>query len=475
MRVKNCFAVILALSLTPMVFAASAPALKVAVDPRVELISIIFRLAGNPEYNQARVDSYAADVEKQFRPFASHAVVKLARRLRRDDGVSYDACMSMAVQLQDAYELRPIVPFEPRPDGFDKRWSAQSGDEFLRLARQFVKDTGFREFIANHESLYQTTAKRMQTLIDAEAHLEWFNEFFGEHGGADFTLIPALLNGGQCYGPHCRDGAGAEHLYCVLGVWKTDSEGAPTFTAEMVPTVVHEFNHSYANPIIDGHMREFEPAGDKLFSHVADAMRRQAYASGHTVLCESLVRASLVRYELKFHGAKAASREIQAQDECSFVWTKELSDLLGDYERQRDKYPTLNSFALQLVKFFGDYADQFQQKQASKDGNRPKVVSIFPVNGTRNVDPGVKELRIVFDRPMRGGSWSLAGGGAHYPGCTNPHYESDRKTWVATVDLKPNWDYECWINSQSFHGFQSANGVPAKWVHVTFSTGEARH
>lgn len=38
----------------------------VRVDPRVELMSVIFRLAGNPEYNQSRLTSYIQDVEEHF-------------------------------------------------------------------------------------------------------------------------------------------------------------------------------------------------------------------------------------------------------------------------------------------------------------------------------------------------------------------------------------------------------------------------
>ncbi len=45
---------------------AEEPALDVRVDPRVELFSVIFRLAGNPEYNQGKVASYVTDVEKHF-------------------------------------------------------------------------------------------------------------------------------------------------------------------------------------------------------------------------------------------------------------------------------------------------------------------------------------------------------------------------------------------------------------------------
>ena len=91
----------------------SARSLRVVVDPRVELLSLIFRLAGNPEYNMARVESYAGDAEKQFGRFRSHAVVTLAQELRGTQGVSYDAVMSMAVHLTDAEDLKLKLPLQP--------------------------------------------------------------------------------------------------------------------------------------------------------------------------------------------------------------------------------------------------------------------------------------------------------------------------------------------------------------------------
>src|SRR5271169_266924 len=64
--------------------------LRVMVDPRVELMSLIFRLAGNGEYNMAKVPIYSADADRQFAAFSNHAVVKLATRLREEHGVSFD-------------------------------------------------------------------------------------------------------------------------------------------------------------------------------------------------------------------------------------------------------------------------------------------------------------------------------------------------------------------------------------------------
>ena len=335
------------------------PKLQVRVDPRVELVSLLFRLAGNPEYNRARVQSYSVDADRVFDKYRNHPAVELARNLRRSQGVSYDACMGLAILLTGVSEPALKVPLAPWPDFLDRRWTAQSASNFVAGARQFVNDTRFGEFIKAHQDLYKLSESRMQGLMDKEGHLEWFKQFFGERPGADFTLVLGMLNGGNCYGPRWRDSAGKEELFCILGVWATDDAGEPVFGQDMLKTVVHEFCHSYANPIIQRHENDLLMVGQKLFEPVADQMRSQAYGNPHTLLCESLVRASVVRYLLCYGGTKAADQEIREQKRLGFRWMQELSDVLGQYEAERDHFPTLESFSPRLVAFFKDYSAAF--------------------------------------------------------------------------------------------------------------------
>jgi hypothetical protein len=342
----------------------SAHSLRVVVDPRVELLSLIFRLAGNQEYNMARVESYAQDVEKQFGKFRAHTVVNLAQELRAAHGVSYDAVMSMAVHLTDAEHLKLKLPLHPWPEGLDKRWTAPDANNFLAAARQFVKDSSFQEFIEQHRSLYQTTVARMQTLIEQQAHLEWFDAYFGRRPHASFTVALGLLNGGACYGPHFRAADGREELYCVLGVWQTDQQGLPEFSRDTLGTVVHEFCHSYANEIIDRHQAQLSAAGEALFKQVAGRMRSQAYGNAQTMLYESLVRVCVVRYLRQYEGEEAARRAIKDEKRKGFLWMSELSDLLGDYEAHRQQYPTLEDFSPRLVAFFAETAKNSPKTQA---------------------------------------------------------------------------------------------------------------
>jgi len=84
-------------------------------------------------------------------------------------------------------------------------------------------------------------------------------------------------------------------------------------------------------------------------------MKGQAYASWETMMRESLVRACGVRYAMANDGKERAQQAANYNIGRGFHWTKELSELLGQYEQQRDKYKTLDVFMPEIVKFFQNY------------------------------------------------------------------------------------------------------------------------
>lgn len=321
----------------------------VSVDPRVELVCVVFRLAGHWEYNQARVKGYAADVDTHFAPVRDHAVVKRARDLLRTRGIAYDACMSLAIHLDDAATLGERVPFEPLPEGLDPRWTPEDARAFVDELRDFAKAGKFAEFVEAHQELYAETTRRMETLIAKDVKLAWFRDFFGDRPGASFRVAIGMLNGPMNYGTRCRLEDGSEELHAILGAGSVDREGLPAFGSEMVETLVHEFAHSYVNPIVKAHLDALRPAGEKLFAGVAEQMRRQAYGKWETMLCETLVRACVIRYLRANDRGLDALRRMAEDQFRGFRWVGRVADALKAYEKDRATYPTLDAFVPRIV------------------------------------------------------------------------------------------------------------------------------
>ncbi|MEW6743818.1 MAG: DUF4932 domain-containing protein [Planctomycetota bacterium] len=337
--------------------------IQVGVDPRVELMGIIFRLAGNPEYNMAPRYSYIANVEEKFRPFEGHAVIKTAQRLRNERGVSFDAVMSMALHVTDAIELEERVPFDLPPVKLDKRWPLEDARLFLEQARDFVEESGFEEFLQAHQAFYDEVASRLRERLSQRDYLAWFDEFFGARPKATFRSIPGLLNGGGNYGCSVVMPDGSEEIDTVLGVWDMDEQRKPRFGYGIVPTVVHEFCHSYVNAVVDRHVEELRPAGERIFPHGAAQMRQQAYGNWTTMMYESFVRVCVVRYLFATEGEAAGKQEIAEQHQRGFHWTGEFAALLDDYEANRDGYKGFDDFVPDIVDFFEAYAERNLPKE----------------------------------------------------------------------------------------------------------------
>ncbi len=456
----------------------------VRVDPRVELMSIIFCLAGNPEYGRGRVEAYTKAVEERFRPHAGHDVVQFAQRLRREHGVSYDAVMSMAIHIDDAFKPAPRVPFDADLCRLESRWRPADARRFLTLAADFAAKTDFAGFVAEHQSLYDLTQKRVSDVLARDAHLNWFESFFGARPTARFILVPGLLNGPGNYGPSFVDADGGEELYCILGVWQVDKEGHPGFDRSIVHTVVHEFTHSYTNRLVDQFEDKLRPAGEAIFPHVEAQMSQQAYGNWKTMMYESLVRACGTRYAFKYGGEAEYKKTIAYEEGRSFIWTGSLAHLLGEYEADRTQWPTLEAFMPRIVAWFDDYAAsglarRFGEQKAAEEkaraeasANAPKMVSIVPENGAAGVDPKTAAIVITFDRAMSDKSWSIVGGGPNFPEVLGqPSYDAARRVLTVKVKLKPNWHYEFGLNSERFNAFRSADGVPLEPVWVKFDTG----
>jgi len=128
-------------------------AITIEVDPRVELMAIVFRLAGNPEYRQCRIPSYVTDTERYFGDFDHHPAVAMATRLRNTRRMSCDGPMSLALHIDP--DLRPLKSFEQWPWGLDGRWKKDETREFLEKLRQFAAETRFDQFFRAHRPMYE--------------------------------------------------------------------------------------------------------------------------------------------------------------------------------------------------------------------------------------------------------------------------------------------------------------------------------
>ena len=100
--------------------------------------------------------------------------------------------------------------------------------------------------------------------------------------------------------------------------------------------------------------------------------------------------------------------------------------------------------------------------------NAPKIVSVTPADGAKDVDPNLGEIFVCFDRPMQG-RISLTGDG--WPTLIGmPEFDSTMTKLTIRVNLNPETEYTLGFNSRSHKKFASWEGVPLVPCVCTFRT-----
>jgi hypothetical protein len=367
-----------------------------------------------------RLPDYGQDFEQHFGQFGDHPAVTMAQRLRAEHGVSFDAPMSLAVHLAEGRSLQLRAPLDPWPVGLDPRWQPKDVTEFLDKLHSFANESRFWDFFGAHEPLHRDAVLELESVLADAVDFDWFEGFFGPGGLEEFRLVLSTLNGPCNYGPRFSGGPRRE-IYCICGIPGQHGDGSPALSAHIVPTIIHEFCHSYANPVADRHADELEEPAKKLFARVETRMRRNAYGAWETMMRESLVRASVIRYLATYEGEAAAQRQIEEDIATGFLWMGPLSELFEEYEASRDEYPTLESFAPRIVAFFKDYVEP--SKPESPPQLPPTVIRALLVSGILMIVVGAASVllvRFLSAAPMR---WFFAGAAI----------------WVAGVALKSAW------------------------------------
>jgi hypothetical protein len=273
------------------------------------------------------------------------------------NGVCYDAVMFMAIYLEQPPSLNPIVPFSAIVP--EKRWGQDNADKFVGLLKQFYTDAHCEEFFMEHEGLYKTAQERFMPVYEA-LDVNWYNQYYGEQPEGSLNVIIGLGLGGGNYGPKLKYPDGKEDIYAVMGTWSIDSTNNPFFIVDdYLPTLIHEFNHSYVNYLTHKYEKDFEGSGLKLYELIKAGMGNQHYTSWQTMMNEALVRASVIRYLLEHNpDGEAARNQLISDFSRGFFWMKDLVESLGVYEKNRDKYPALESYMPVLVDFYNGVAKE---------------------------------------------------------------------------------------------------------------------
>ena len=351
---------LLLLVLLPATTLAQAQ-IKVEVSETVELMAILSRTAGFREYCMDMGGQYTKDTEAWFAPYKNHPIVAYYQNLRSDYGISYDAVMNMAINLAiDGNGVKILT----EKNGLERRWQNVEIDTFLVRLNQFYTDTHFHDFYTQHQAFYASVLRTYEQNVMQYFHQDWYPRFYGTEPTELFRVVIGFTNGGGNYGPSRHLPGQPKEVFAICG-YHVDEKTGKAFEngLDYASTLIHEFNHSFVNPLHDAYADQLAPIGEKLLKQSYRAMYSQAYRNAVTVINESIVRAAVIIYmQENGFSAEQISAEMYEQIGCSFHWMPELVAVMQYYSKHRKRYKTLGDYYPQIVTCLDKYLKEEQKR-----------------------------------------------------------------------------------------------------------------
>lgn len=328
----------LALALLPGLQAA--PSIDVGADPEVDLIATIWYLAdpsGQGGYGgSATPPAFTAAVAEL--KGEGHAAVKAARKLSKK-GFTHETPLSWALRVDNDFQ-----PLSPLPaDLIEQAGGQKELDRIALLAKDFRVDTGFDAWLARHQAEWTSEALDLPITGDLSGQLEsWYGK-----GAASYKVVVSPAVGATSYGPSFTDALGLHaHLITSRKSWN----GLDARLYEEL--VLRELGQALVSPAVDAAWDTFKTS-ERLFAPVAPSMTRVGYKTWRAALIETLTRAATCRMLRTSRSEIEALECVAAEVHDGFVYVPLAYQHLGTYEAGREKYPSFETFMLDLSGIIG--------------------------------------------------------------------------------------------------------------------------
>ena len=256
----------------------------------------------------------------------------------------------------------------PLPDVFISRY-AEDGDleaarncidRFIAALNDFYRDADVETFFEKHRAVYDGVLDEVRKNLPPKDFAETMESYYGEEK-AGFMLIPSpLMYDGFGFGHQVETKEGMRVLNVFGPKVRIETMTDSVFgfdDAEGIERVsVHEFGHSFVNPLVDlPENRKIVDSYVHLFEPVRGAMSRSGYRTWEVTVKELIVRLGEVRIALAMGDEERANRIRDYQiNERKFIYLPILEESIRVYEQNRDRYPSLADYFPVLLDAFGN-------------------------------------------------------------------------------------------------------------------------
>ncbi|MCR4733857.1 MAG: DUF4932 domain-containing protein [Treponema sp.] len=327
---------------------------KYIVDPRIEVISMICRLAEIEgfTYNYNGDNAFLTQMNTLFEKYKDHKAVKSVKDFAKK-GIKADAMISLAYHIKSDFS-GTLVDFSPFPETLFYSWKKISTNKlyaFVKEIHDFAQESNFPRIYLLNKGTYIGDTGRMKKDLEKAGIAKWAQDFFMDEEVQSPVINVSRLNVGCNYYDFVKDADGKRLSYL------TSFPG--TYYNSVEECYINFYSQLFAS-------RNWDKVKDKFSKYMrAWAIKMNPDNKKNIEKYEYIdydFTTTITRYcyilflkecEPEYHNTYEellGFYEKQFADEnIMAVW-----DLILEYQANRDKYPTFADFTERIVTFMNE-------------------------------------------------------------------------------------------------------------------------
>ncbi|MDJ1497036.1 DUF4932 domain-containing protein [Cytophagaceae bacterium DM2B3-1] len=281
----------------------------------VEFLGFVFFLGSLGSQYEQTEDTYFNGIKKKewhafnlslYRKYKSYQANKDLQTVARFiESLGGSSLIRLLIQVPEfphatlpaSMPKEEVLFFSSTNDSLEAYSHAQ---EFLQAANRFYKEVHFEKYFQENQRLYDHSMEQIRKNMPPEGFIDAMEQFYRRQFDG-YQLLPSLtIPAGMGFGLQLTT-AGKTTILNAFG-----SFGPQRFAKDSLPDMgfanpkrlrelsIHEFGHSFVNPIIADLPAELTESTKSLFDTIKTDMEDQAYQNWKTCLDEHFVRAGEV-------------------------------------------------------------------------------------------------------------------------------------------------------------------------------------
>jgi hypothetical protein len=292
--------------------------------------------------------TYGFYIYEKYKQYATSE--NLSKSFALADHLWLDSILYLLIQVDDfpharltsAIDAKYFIHFSKKNDTAEAR---QNATIFLDGLNSFSKEINFTQYITDTKLFYDAALHEVKKSLPKSDFISAMETFYKKTFD-NYILAPSLtIPKGMGFGLRFTK-AGNTRLFNVFGAFEAQSLqqnqtlnlgfASPQRLRELS---IHEFGHSFVNPIIDSLPQERIASTGRFFEPLKSVMERQGYNTWRVCLYEHFVRAGEVVIA-NMLGDKAGAQMLQTHyvNDRRFIYLPLIINELGIYQKKKQPY-----------------------------------------------------------------------------------------------------------------------------------------